>query len=1157
MRPTPTSLLCLLLFWASAVQSIEIYLVPHSHDDVGWLRTIDEYYSASVETILDTVTSALHENPDRKFTQVEIAYFQKYWNRQNERKKEVIRTLIQRGQLEFNLGGMTMPDESVTTYVDQIEQMTNGAKFLLEELKVKPQSAWSIDPFGHSSSTASLLSSMGFSGLTLCRVGQKKLSQLREKNALEFVWRGSKTLGKSTEIWTHFMPGYTVDLGFSRTAPDINGTYCTYVKLTRSGWSGVFVQGDETLYGYNVSHFAENVIQTAKDYALGYRHDKVLIPYGGDFEHWNAFSTFRQMDNIIDFINRNSDTYGATIRYAHLSEYVSDVHSLGLTWPVYNGDLFPFNDNFAGYWSGIYTSRPQSKILSRAASSLLHVSDVFDALNHLSSQANETEKERIQGLREAVDVFTHHDADDYVRRLREGMSSASSALLDLTERSLGSKREASRQERIVAVVNGLAWRRREVVSLLTNSSGATVFFRNSSESLVVPSQVNPVASFSREEGKFRLFFLAEMEGLSVNKYHIVHSDDPCTQPSTDVKRVTNDVITLKFDENHGRLTSFIDHEEGIQESVDVNYHSYRSTTNLAGQSSGAYIFRPDKDSYVLLNPSSSSVEQRIPFVVERQISSKFVMFVVSDFPYGTDQVVTYTTGDINMTSFNVIAERTEGDLKGWTTQIGFTYVAWDTFPYEDIFPDISHRWGSIAMKPGQYDVCIDLPSSTEGYVTMVTAHTRGVQLGLVATVSQLKADGFTIHLVRMDSEEEWKEGQVYVDWMVVKRDLKREKGEDYIYSGIFETDEAVVDVPVPFCSGDCLALISPVGREKETFTLSIVGKNTTHVRVMARQMKDGKFISPSTTYQINWIIMPRKAVVDDIAQRVENIFYRGPLLTEVQQKWTQDIGHSLFVYNDDDASSGHIVDVLSTISNVDVGREIIVKIDSSLDNEKKIVTDSNGLENVDRAFDASSFETTSGNYYPITQRMIQRDVKRDVQMNVLTSSPHGVASIEEGSVELMIHRRCIDDDGRGLLEVLNDTTSIITRWSMTLTRTEKGQEIQRKLSIIQQNPLQVIPMSSDTKDSERHYTSSSLPDNIHLLTLRPWSNGKTLLRLQHIYAAGEHPRLSLPVKVDLDQILNVKTRSIVEMNLSAIEDVTSTETKKLRWKTTDDDDGDR
>jgi hypothetical protein len=52
------------------------HMLTHSHDDVGWLKTVDEYYvgydndiaHASVECIITTVVIELLENPDRKFT---------------------------------------------------------------------------------------------------------------------------------------------------------------------------------------------------------------------------------------------------------------------------------------------------------------------------------------------------------------------------------------------------------------------------------------------------------------------------------------------------------------------------------------------------------------------------------------------------------------------------------------------------------------------------------------------------------------------------------------------------------------------------------------------------------------------------------------------------------------------------------------------------------------------------------------------------------------------------------------------------------------------------------------------------------------------------------------------------------------------------------
>ena len=53
---------------------IHVHLVPHSHDDVGWLKNPDEYYygdkqyiqRAGVQYILDSVIEELGNDPDKR-----------------------------------------------------------------------------------------------------------------------------------------------------------------------------------------------------------------------------------------------------------------------------------------------------------------------------------------------------------------------------------------------------------------------------------------------------------------------------------------------------------------------------------------------------------------------------------------------------------------------------------------------------------------------------------------------------------------------------------------------------------------------------------------------------------------------------------------------------------------------------------------------------------------------------------------------------------------------------------------------------------------------------------------------------------------------------------------------------------------------------------
>jgi len=69
-----------------------VHIVPHSHDDVGWLKTVDQYYlgvrndiqHANVRRIINNVVRALSKNSNRKFMEVEMKFFTMWWEEQNE-----------------------------------------------------------------------------------------------------------------------------------------------------------------------------------------------------------------------------------------------------------------------------------------------------------------------------------------------------------------------------------------------------------------------------------------------------------------------------------------------------------------------------------------------------------------------------------------------------------------------------------------------------------------------------------------------------------------------------------------------------------------------------------------------------------------------------------------------------------------------------------------------------------------------------------------------------------------------------------------------------------------------------------------------------------------------------------------------------------------
>jgi hypothetical protein len=74
-----------------------------------------------------------------------------------------------------------------------------------------------------------------------------------------------------------------------------------------------------------------------------------------------------------------------------------------------------------------------------------------------------------------------------------------------------------------------------------------------------------------------------------------------------------------------------------------------------------------------------------------------------------------------------------------------------------------------------------------------------------------------------------------------------------------------------------------------------------------------------------------------------------------------------------------------------------------------------------------------------------------------------------------------------------------------------------------------------------------LPANLNMMTLQPWGNGKVVMRLEHIFEAGEDSSLAQPVPIELLDILAAPIANIKETDLSGSQ-VTPV---RLQWKHAD------
>ncbi|GMP32034.1 hypothetical protein CsSME_00005979 [Camellia sinensis var. sinensis] len=236
---------------------LNVHLVPHSHDDVGWLKTIDQYYvgsnnsiqGACVENVLDSVVVSLRRDLNRKFVFAEMAFFQRWWGRQNVEIQKEVRNLVHAGQLEFVNGGWCMHDEGACHYIDMIDQTTLGHLMIKNQFNITPRAGWQIDPFGHSAVQAYLLGvELGFDSVHFARIDYQDRAKRKEDKSLEVVWRGSKTFGSASQIFANAFPvHYSAPTGFSFEIHD----------------DSIPVQDNPLLYDYNVEQRVNDFINAA------------------------------------------------------------------------------------------------------------------------------------------------------------------------------------------------------------------------------------------------------------------------------------------------------------------------------------------------------------------------------------------------------------------------------------------------------------------------------------------------------------------------------------------------------------------------------------------------------------------------------------------------------------------------------------------------------------------------------------------------------------------------------------------------------------------------------------------------------------------------------------------------------------------------------
>ncbi|XP_016964290.1 lysosomal alpha-mannosidase isoform X2 [Drosophila biarmipes] len=623
---------------ATKPNMLNVHLVAHTHDDVGWLKTVDQYYygsetriqKAGVQYIIDSVVEALLRDPEKRFIYVESAFFFKWWKEQTTTVQDAVKMLVEQGRLEFIGGAWSMNDEATTHYQSVIDQFSWGLRLLNDTFGEcgRPRVGWQIDPFGHSREMASMFAQMGFDGMFFGRLDyQDKDERLMTKNA-EMIWHGSANLGEEADLFSGALYN-------NYQAPD---GFCFDVLCS----DAPIIDGKHSPDN-NVKERVDTFLEYVTKMATQFRTPNVILTMGEDFHYQNADMWYKNLDKLIKYANeRQANGSNINLLYSTPSCYLKSLHDAGITWPTKSDDFFPYASDPHAYWTGYFTSRPTLKRFERDGNHFLQVCKQLSAL--APSKPGEFEP-HLTFMRETLGIMQHHDAItgtekekvalDYAKRMsvafRACGATTRNVLNQLTVKSKEHVKDNTAKyvfefktcpllnitscpvsevnDRFaLTLYNPLAHTVNEYVRVpvadpsykIIDNKGVTL----ETQAVPIPQAVIDI-KHRNSTAKYELVFLAtNIPPLGYRTYYVekVESTESSFKPkalpksTSSVFQIGNSHIKLGFDTN-GFLYDVT--ADGLTRLVSQEFLFYEgavgNNAEFLNRSSGAYIFRPNEN----------------------------------------------------------------------------------------------------------------------------------------------------------------------------------------------------------------------------------------------------------------------------------------------------------------------------------------------------------------------------------------------------------------------------------------------------------------------------------------------------------------------------------------------------------------------------------
>ena len=205
----------------------------------------------------------------------------------------------------------------------------------------------------------------------------------------------------------------------------------------------------------------------------------------------------------------------------------------------------------------------------------------------------------------------------------------------------------------------------------------------------------------------------------------------------------------------------------------------------------------------------------------------------------------------------------------------------------------------------------------------------------------------------------------------------------------------------------------------------------------SRPTESGAYLFKPTSNSATELFTSRKPTIT---------VFKGTASSTIQVNYT-DISYEVKLHNSH-TPIGAAVELKLLIDlegkSVFNDREVVLRISTPIRNTaskddgqqyRTFYVDSNGFTMLQRHFIPET--GVEGNYYPMTTGAFIEDAS--ARFTVLSSSSHGVTSPEDGTIEIMLDRRIIEDDKRGLSQGITDNLPVELSFWLVFERSNSAE----------------------------------------------------------------------------------------------------------------------